>query len=110
MTQRSSTAELPALHRLAILYLALPLAIWLVGWLEYWIGVPAAILLALSLWKASSGSWRPKLTPTTIVLALFGLGWVMLTPAGGFAALNTADWPNHRAILLDLGQAGGPPT
>ena len=106
--EAAPTPELPALHRLAILYLALPLAIWLVGWLEWWIGIPATLLLALSLWKASSGSWRPNLTPPTLVLALFGLGWALLTPAGGFAALNAADWINHRAVLLDLGQGGWP--
>ncbi len=35
------TEALPLTHRLTILYLATPLAIWLLGWLEWWFGAPA---------------------------------------------------------------------
>ena len=67
----------PSAHRLAIIYLTLPLVIWLVGWLEWWFGVPAALLL-------------------------LALGWVMLTAAGNLFDLSNGDWFKHRAVLLDL--------
>ena len=34
--------ELPMLHRLAVVYLMLPVVVWLVGWFEWWLGLPAA--------------------------------------------------------------------
>lgn len=50
--------DLPLLHRLAIVYLMLPVIIWLVGWFEWWVGIPAAVLLAMAFRQALSGSWR----------------------------------------------------
>ena len=76
--------SLPVPHRLAILYLMTPLAVWLVGWFQWWFGIPAAALLALGLWQALSGSWR--VTPRfaiVLVLLLVAAGWVMMTAAGG---------------------------
>ena len=52
----NSAAELPVAHRLAIVYLMLPVMIWLVGWFHWWLGLPAVLLLALALRKALLGS------------------------------------------------------
>ena len=59
----NSAAELPVAHRLAIVYLMLPVMIWLVGWFHWWLGLPAVLLLALALRKALLGSWRVSLRP-----------------------------------------------
>ena len=47
MTPGRSTAELPVLHRLAIIYLMLPVVIWLLGYFHWWFGIPATALLIL---------------------------------------------------------------
>ncbi len=103
-----STDELPILHRLAIVYLALPVAIWLLGWFQWWVGVPMTALLAVGLWKALSGSWRVSVTPVALILLLLALLWVMLSSAGGLFDAVRGDWPVHRAMLLDLGRGGWP--
>ena len=100
--------ELPLVHRLAMAYLLAPVAVWLLGWLHWWVGVPATALLAAGVWKALSGSWRwRRPSRTTVVLALAAGAWVMTTPAGGVFTV-AGDWPTHRAILLDLARGGWP--
>ena len=100
---------LPLVHRLAIAYLAAPVAVWLLGWFKWWFGIPAAALLAAGLWRALSGPWpirRP--TPRVLVLMLVALAWVLLTPVGGLFAIDEIDWMGHRALLLDLTRDGWP--
>ena len=104
----AATADLPLLHRLAIIYLMLPLAIWLLGWFEYWLGIPLTALIILGLWNALSGSWRVSGTPAALVLLLIALAWVMLNPAGGLFDSPHEDWHTHRAILLELSGGGWP--
>ena len=100
--------ELPLVHRLAMAYLLAPLAVWLLGWFHWWVGVPATALLAVGAWKALSGSWRwRRPSRTTVVLALAAGVWVMTTPAGGVFTV-ASDWPTHRAILLDMTRGGWP--
>ena len=102
------SSELPLVHRLAMAYLLAPVAVWLLGWFHWWVGVPATALLAVGAWKALSGSWRwRRPSRTTVVLALVAGAWVMTTPAGGVFTI-ASDWPTHRAILLDLAQGGWP--
>ena len=100
---------LPLVHRLAIAYLAAPVAVWLLGWFKWWFGIPAAALLAAGLWRALSGpwpTWRP--TPRVLVLMLVALAWVLLTPVGGLLAIDVDDWMGFRALLLDLTRDGWP--
>ena len=100
--------ELPLVHRLAMAYLLAPVAVWLLGWFHWWVGVPATALLAVGVWRALSGSWRwRRPSRTTVVLALAAGVWVMTTPAGGVFT-ESADWPTHRAILLDMTRGGWP--
>ena len=107
---------IPVVHRLAIIYLMLPVVIWLVGWFEWWFGVPAAVLMALGLWQAlrparTSLKWsalRSALRPTTVILLLIALAWVMTTAAGGVFDAHNWDWNKHRSILLDLGRGDWP--
>ena len=96
---------MPLPHRLAILYLMLPVCIWLAGWFEWWLGLPAVALLGAGLWPALAGSWRgSRPRPAVFACALLALGWVMLTAAGGVFDGENSDWHKHRATLLDLGR------
>ena len=82
MTPGHSTAELPVLHRLAIIYLMLPVVIWLLGYFHWWFGIPATALLIAGIWRALSGPWRVAPKPVTFLLLLMALGWVMTTATG----------------------------
>ena len=96
-------APLPLPHRLAIAYLLLPVLVWLLGWLEWWFGIPLAALTAAGAWRLLGGPWRPtRPRRTTGVLLLIALVWVMLSPAGGYFGWTVTDWIVHRALFLDL--------
>ena len=104
MKERSAP-ELPVLHRLAIVYLMLPVVVWLVGWFEWWLGIPVAALLVCALRRPLSGSWRPRAPSAAEVAALaVAAGMVMMTAAGGVFDVGRTDWIEHRATLLDLGR------
>ena len=94
--------ELPLVHRLAIVYLMLPVVIWLAGWFEWWLGIPAALLLAAAFWQTMCGSWRPSFTMAAVGVAAAAACWVMLTPAGGVFDIDLPDWTEHQTTLLDL--------
>ena len=115
-----TTETIPVLHRVAIIYLMLPVVIWLVGWFEWWFGVPFAVLVALGLWQALgparaslnwqsfSGTMRAALRPMTVVLLLIAFAWVMTTAAGGVFDVSNGDWIKHRALFLDLARGSWP--
>ena len=95
---------LPVAHRLALLYLLLPLGLWLAGWFRWWIGLPGAALLGLALYPALTGPWRGLPRRSAWGLLLAALIWTLLTAAGGvFDGMNYS-WPDHRSVLLDLGR------
>ena len=96
--------ELPLTHRLAIIYLMLPVVVWLGGWFEWWLGIPAAILLSLALWRALSGSWRPSPRAATFAVLAAAACWVMASGAGGVFDASLIDWLGHRTRLLELGR------
>ena len=105
----SASRELPLVHRLAMAYLLAPVAVWLLGWFHWWVGVPATALLAVGVRKALSGSWRwRRPSRTTVVLALVAAAWVVTIPAGGVFKVETGDWVMHRALLLDMARGGWP--
>ena len=121
VAETDGTAEtIPVLHRLAIIYLMLPVLILLVGWFEWWFGVPFAVLVALGLWQALgparaslnwqsfSGTMRAALRPMTVGLLLIAFGWVMTTAAGGVFDVSNGDWIKHRALFLDLARGSWP--
>ena len=105
----STTGQaLPLAHRLAIVYLLLPVVVWLQGWFQWWLGIPAAALFVLALWQPLSGSCRVSVRPVTILLLAVAFAWTMTTAAGGVFDVQNFDWDKHRAILLDLGRGGWP--
>ena len=99
-------AALPLPHRLAIAYLTLPLLVWLLGWLEWWIGVPSAIALAWALQDALRGRWvtSPARWPWGVLL--FAALWTATAATFG---THRGDWLVHAAVWLDL-QRGSWPT
>ena len=95
--------ELPLPHRLAVIYLMVPLIIWLVSWFHAWLGIPAAVLIILAFWPALSGFSRlssPR--PMTLAILIVAAGWVISTAAGGLLDTDNYDWIKHRSILLNL--------
>ena len=98
---------LPVAARLAIVYLLLPLAVWLLGWFEWWVGVPVVALLGAGLWRALSGPWRQRIGLKAIALLLFALVCGALT---AFGVLDGENWdsPMHRAMLLHLARDAWP--
>ena len=109
-TPAPGSRELPLVHRLAMAYLLAPVAVWLLGWFHWWVGVPATALLVVGVWKALSGSWRMRRpSRTAVVLAAVAGAWVMTTPTGGvFTFWGGGDWDMHRAVLLDMTRDGWP--
>ena len=104
-TDRSDA--LPLVCRLAVIYLLLPLAVWLLGWFEWWFSVPAVALVGAGLWGVLSGSWREKVGLAAVVLPLFALGCGILTAFGVLDAGNN-DAPAHRTVLLALAHGDWP--
>ena len=97
--------ELPMLHRLAVVYLMLPVLVWLVGWFEWWLGLPAAALLAGALRRPLSGRWRLRApTPAEAAVLAVAAVWVLATAAGGVFDPRNPDFFEHRVTLLDLGR------
>lgn len=108
VAEGAAKPPLPLTHRLALLYLAVPLGVWLVGWFEWWAGVPLAALLALALWDAWRGPWRWSMSRAGVGLALAMLAWVLVFPVGGSFTPLGMDWLSHRGVLLDLGRGAWP--
>ena len=101
------------MHRLAILYLVLPVMVWLVGWFHWWFGIPAALVLAIALrkillpaWRLPA--WRAAIAPATGALLLVALVFVMATAAGGVFDTANYNWDRNRALFLDLSRNDWP--
>ena len=107
-SQGSVLPDLSVPHRLAILYLMVPLIIWLVGWFQWWFGILAAALLILSLWQALSGSWRVSPRFATLALLFLAALWIMTTAAGGVFDFHNFDWVKHRLLFLEVARDDWP--
>ena len=101
----SAEPELPMLHRLAVVYLMLPVLVWLVGWFEWWLGPPAAALLVGALRRPLSGRWRLRApTPAEAAVLVAAALWVLATAAGGMFDPRNSDFFEQRVTLLDMGR------
>ena len=93
------------LHRLAVVYLMLPVVVWLVGWFEWWLGLPAAALLVGALRRPLSGRWRLRApTPAEAAVLAVAALWVLASSAGGVFDPRNLDFFEQRVTLLDLGR------
>ena len=96
---------MPLLHRLAVVYLMLPVVVWLVGWFEWWLGLPAAALLVGALRRPLSGRWRLRApTPAEAAVLAVAALWVLASSAGGVFDPRNIDFFSYQVILLDLGR------
>ncbi len=100
------TLPLPALDRLVIAYLALPLAIFIAAWLELWVALPLLACLAYCLRPlfgiAATGSQIIPVTRLHLIVAVAaGLAWTYFGGTAHFVFAN-ADWHVRDAVLHDL--------
>jgi hypothetical protein len=93
------------LHRLSILYLALPFIIFCMGWLRLSIAIPVTAIILWAIWKLFT---QPPITnyqlpnpQSTFYLFLLTGSWILLSGVGGYAFQN---WDHHwrNAVLRDL--------
>ena len=54
------------------------------------------------------GTWKTSPIPTTALLLVVALVFVVVTPAAGIFEVNNFDWDKHRAVFLDLGREDWP--
>src|SRR5882762_12038189 len=102
---------LDPLDRIAVAYLTLPLAIFLLGWFEWWVAVPLVICIAYSLRPLLAARAASSPTPTAIrvpvtsmqlaVAVAVGCGWTLLGGTDHLVFAN-ADWHIRDAVLHDL--------
>jgi hypothetical protein len=102
----SSPPSLDLLDRVAIAYLALPLVIFILGWLELWAAVPLVACVAYALkplLRPASGRGKNfPVTPLHLTLAVgVGIGWTVFGGAGHLLFANP-DWHIRDAVLHDL--------
>jgi hypothetical protein len=105
-SKSASALPLDPLDRVAIAYLALPLVIFLAGWLEWWAALPLIASVAYAL-KPLAAPWpadgaRLPITPLQLVLAVVvGIGWTIYGGAEHLMFANP-DWHVRDAVLHDL--------
>lgn len=103
------------LRQLTLIYLGVPVAIFLLGWLR----LPLALLMvALLAWTCRRAGWRRetereprRLSPRAFLLGgvLPSVVFVALSGAGGWGS-GDSDWYKHDTILFDLIQRPWPVT
>lgn len=96
------------MYRISVIYIALPIFIFLAGWLRLLIAVPVCVIFLASLflmirnqpepvkWYISKAQWF-AVAASVIILAL----WVFLSGIGGFSFQNI-DYHDRNAIFRDL--------
>jgi hypothetical protein len=99
----------------ALLYLALPVALFFAGWLQPWVAAVGLLALALglyhALWPVFSDPLRKSPLPWAWVLGLaaLALAWTGLGGAGHLFYANP-DWGIRDAVLRDLTVGDWPPS
>ena len=104
--ESGQSRALDPLDRVVILYLVLPLPIFLVGWLEPWAALPLVLCVLYALRpltdsRSSDGPAFP-VSPTQVTVAvLVGCAWTSFGGIGHFVFANT-DWHIRDAVFHDL--------
>ncbi len=108
-----SAAQRDLFLPLASCYFALPVLIFLFGWLRPAIGIPAGIVVAGGcIWFAlrNNSSVRPALTQKNLLLILtVAFVWTLLVGVGGVLP-QSSDYLKHNLLLHDLTSANWPVT
>jgi hypothetical protein len=99
--------------KLAVLYLALPVAIFFAQWFKPWFGLPVAVASLAGLpylWPNSAPGERSKHSGRTLaVAAAVAAVWTLLGGTGHFFYANYFDWHIRDAVLRDLAVMPMPP-
>jgi hypothetical protein len=87
-------------------YLALPVVLFLLGWLQWWVGIPLAALLLAGAGDRlpnASGAGRPRVARWGVVVLVIAaaVGWSSLGGAGHLFFANF-DWQTRDLVLRDL--------
>lgn len=104
--ESAGTRSLPALDRLVIAYLTLPLAIFVAGWLQLWVVVSLLLCLAYSLRpllsSPATGAQIISVTRLHLAVAIVvGVAWTVFGGTAHFVFSNP-DWFVRDAVLHDL--------
>jgi hypothetical protein len=104
--QEALSSCLDPLDRLAVLYMTVPLVIFLAGWLEVWAALPLIACVAYALKPLTAalpiGGARMPITRLQLTVAVVaGCAWTL---SGGTAHVVFANWDWHLrdAVLHDL--------
>ena len=92
------------LIHITLLYLALPLLLFLFGWLHLYYALPVATLLLMLLlvWGGDiAGEVRPANGNSLLICGLVALLWTGISGVGGFG-FQTFDYIKHNAVLRAL--------
>lgn len=105
MKEKSSLTSSHNLFRACLVYLILPFAVFCLGFLRWYIGLPIILLLTYFTWRlwkteADSESKHPTRKEWIWMLVLAGI-WVFLSGIGGYAFQNF-DFNGRNAIFRDL--------
>jgi len=98
------------LSAVALLYLAAPSLVFLLGWIESAPGLAAAALLAFALWRTLGRIAAPETRHTpaaTAYLAALAALWAALGGEGHFVYANI-DWASRDSVYADLILGGWP--
>ena len=98
--------------QLALIYLAFPVALYLLSWFQIWLGVFLLAALIFANWRALSGRSCAEIPPSKLIVALVlyaAILWTVLGGAGHFFYAISHDWIIRDAVLHDLVVGSWPP-
>lgn len=111
LTKKQVRLCYPQLRFAAVLYAAVPVAVFLLGWLKLYWGIPAAALLAAGVLGLRPGRKEPSAAAAEkaacvpvwalAVVLVFALAWCLLGGQGGYFYQNS-DFANRNGVLHDL--------
>ena len=111
LTKKQVRLCYPQLRFAAVLYAAVPVAVFLLGWLKLYWGIPSAALLAAGVLGLRPGRKEPSAAAAEkavcvpvwalAVVLVFALAWCFLGGQGGYFYQNS-DFANRNGVLHDL--------
>lgn len=95
-----------SLTLISLVYLFIPFAIFLIGWIKPVMALPLVIAGGWFLWRASLSDVKVKLvtgkTGVELCIVIIIAAWVLLSGIGGFMWQNTWDHSFRNALFADL--------